>query len=539
MKKSASLLLLFLYPAVVSFLLLLFYKSTFQFAGLFENILFSILFILLSILITNNKRKGVFLCFGFILNTLIFFCETAYFYLYGYNISESTEYILMETHRAEASEFLSMFVDIKILLFMFIFFAPLYIICRTTFKWVYTIGQGNMGFLPFKRFSIPLIMLIIMAGIVFTGLKTHSLPTTTFISLVTYKKTVIKLNRLTQNKEGGKFTNVHLKDFTDTTTYIIIIGESSTRNHFGLYGYNRQTTPLLNEIKSELYIYKDVIAPHTTTIQVLIKALTPGNYENRGKTTDGTLMQLMNKAGFKTFWLSNQKPFGAYESITSKLSKTASERVFLSSSSAKSSLAFDEELFKPFKNALNDTSSRKLIILHLLGAHAEYEKRYPSEFEIFKDKPLTEFRSEEAYKIINDYDNAIAYSDYLIRTIIEEVRSKNDRSYVLYFSDHGEDVFESRNMAFHSESEGTKPMYDVPFFVWLSDDYKKNLPNNMVFDTNRKYMTDDLIYSIANLSDVQFDEYDPERSIFDKEFKPRTRRIYNNFDYDFLFPNNN
>jgi heptose-I-phosphate ethanolaminephosphotransferase len=535
MKQALAIILIFLFPAITSFFLLLFLMPTFQLAGLIENTLFSILFILLSILITNKKYRSRFLCFGAILNTLIIFCETAYYYLYGYNISESTIYILMETHRAEAYEFLSMFVDKDILFFFIIFFIPLFFICRLINKRIHALEFCNLDIFVFKRFLVPVIMLVIISIIVFTSLKTHSLPFTTFKSLYTYKNTVVKLNRLIKDKEGGKFTNVHLKNLNEKSIYVIIIGESATRNHLGLYGYNRQTTPLLNEIKDELYIYTNVIAPHTTTIQVLIKALTPGDYENSEKTTDGTLMQLMNRAGFKTYWISNQKPFGTYESITSKLSKTACERVFLNSSSSKSTLAFDEDLFEPFKHALKDTVFKKLIIVHLLGVHAEYEKRYPSEFDVFTDKPQTKFRNENAFKIINEYDNAIVYNDFIIRNLIEEVRQTAVNAYVLYFSDHGEDVFETKDMAFHSESEGTKPMYDIPFFVWLSDDFKKNLPANLVFDVNRKYMTDDLIYSIASLSDVGFDEYESGRSIFDEKFKSRERRIYNNFDYDVLF----
>jgi heptose-I-phosphate ethanolaminephosphotransferase len=85
-----------------------------------------------------------------------------------------------------------------------------------------------------------------------------------------------------------------------------------------------------------------------------------------GKTTDGTLMQLMNRAGFKTYWISNQKPFGTYESITSKLSRTANEGTFLDTASEKSSLAFDDRLITPFQKALADTFDKKMIFIKLI-----------------------------------------------------------------------------------------------------------------------------------------------------------------------------
>jgi heptose-I-phosphate ethanolaminephosphotransferase len=535
MKKRIPTIVLFLYPVFASFIILIILKSAFRYADFLENLLFSLLFILFSILIKNKKFKNIFLCIGFVLTTIIIFCETAYYYLYGYTVSESTFYILLETYRAEASEYLSTFVDKYIILLIFIFFAPVYFIIKYI--------KGNIKFQPtliyyknrYHFFLIPSLMLAISAVIVFTNLKNFNLPLTTVQSLINYKNTVAKLDRLVQQKPGGNFSNVHLVNSDKKATYVVIIGESTTSHHLNLYGYYRQTNPLLNEIKNELYVYNNVIAPHTTTIQVLLKALTPGNYETPNKSTTGTLLQLMNKAGFKTYWISNQKPTGTNESIIAKISKTADERIFLSNNNIETTPQFDEKLLVPLQIILKEEADKKMIFIHLLGTHTEYSKRYPKTFEHFIDKPKTLFERETAFKIINEYDNAILYNDYVIRNIIELVRNTSSRSFVVYFSDHGEDVFETGNIAWHKESEGTKPMYDIPFIVWLSDEYKINIPDNLVFDLNRKYMTDDLIYSIADISNVGYDEYDPERSLFDRRFKLRKRIIYHNLDYDLLF----
>jgi heptose-I-phosphate ethanolaminephosphotransferase len=535
MKKRISFTIRYLYPVFASFIILIFLKSAFRYADLVENALFSLLFILLSVLIKYKKSKNIFLCFGFVITTIIIFCETAYYYLYGYTISDSTIYILLETYQAEASEYLSTFIDKYILLLTFIFFAPIYFI----FKYIKgtvdrLLSDATINY-KFRYILISGLMFIVIGIIVFTRLKIYNLPLITIQSLVDYKNTVTELDKLVQEKTGGNFSNVHVINPSDKAIYVVVIGESITKHHLNLYGYYRQTNPLLSEIKDELFIYKDVIAPHTTTIQVLIKALTPGNYENPEKFSEGTVLQLMNKAGFKTYWISNQKPTGTKESIIAKLSKTAEEQIFINEGNSQKSLAFDEELLIPFKKVLKEDVNKKMIFIHLLGAHTEYSKRYPEKFDHFKEPPETHFKNEMAFKTINEYDNAILYNDYIIRKIIELVRATSAKSYVICFSDHGEDVYENKNIAWHTESEGTKPMYDVPFFIWLSADYKNNIPGNIVFDVNRKYMTDDLIYCISDLSDIGYNEYFPERSIFNKEFKPRQRIIYHNQDYDLLF----
>ena len=97
----------------------------------------------------------------------------------------------------------------------------------------------------------------------------------------------------------------------------------------GIYGYERETTPLLKKIKDELKIYENVISPHTYTIGTLTKSLTLGNYENPEMKYKGSIIQLLNKANFKTYWISNQRPVGIFESQTTKIALGADKSFFL------------------------------------------------------------------------------------------------------------------------------------------------------------------------------------------------------------------
>ena len=81
-------------------------------------------------------------------------------------------------------------------------------------------------------------------------------------------------------KRNGDFKDVSHKQSNEKETYVIIIGESTTRTHLGLYGYYRNTTPLLKEKSDELLIYDNVQAPHTLTISSLGKTLTIDEHSN-------------------------------------------------------------------------------------------------------------------------------------------------------------------------------------------------------------------------------------------------------------------
>ncbi|MEJ6791612.1 MAG: sulfatase-like hydrolase/transferase, partial [Lacinutrix sp.] len=136
--------------------------------------------------------------------------------------------------------------------------------------------------------------------------------------------------------------------------------------------------------------------------------------------------------------------------------------------------------------------------------------------------------------IINEYDNAIRYNDFVVREIIEKVKSKNENSYVLYFSDHGDEVFDTIDFVGHNEYHGTKPMYEVPFVVWFSKKYKQTNPElfNIENIHQRPYLLEDFIHSFSNISNITFDKYETEKSIFSNKFSIKKRLIKKGEDYD-------
>ena len=126
------------------------------------------------------------------------------------------------------------------------------------------------------------------------------------------------------------------------------------------------------------------------------------------------------------------------------------------------------------------------------------------------------------------------YNDHVLDKMIQLVRETNSSSYLLYLSDHAEDVYRTRNLAYHADAEATKPMYDIPFILWRSSHYHARQSDSLIIDASRKYMIDDLIHSIADLSGVQFNQFEAHRSIFNKAFRPQTRKVSKGIDYEML-----
>jgi heptose-I-phosphate ethanolaminephosphotransferase len=104
----------------------------------------------------------------------------------------------------------------------------------------------------------------------------------------------------------------------------------------------------------------------------------------------------------------------------------------------------------------------------------------------------------------------------------------------VYFSDHGDEVFHDIDFVGHSEYQGTNAMYEVPFLLWMSEDFKAFHPraDSLKAYTNRKYLLDDFIHSLFDLGRIQYNLHEPERSLFHPNFKPRKRIIQDRNDFD-------
>lgn len=326
--------------------------------------------------------------------------------------------------------------------------------------------------------------------------------------------------------------------FEKEATYVIVIGESTARNHMGLYGYYRDTNPCLSGDTS-LYVFKDVVSPstHTHVSVPLMLTLRSGKAHDQWFTSPD-LLSLFKASGFKTYWISNQEADGI---AVSTLAGVADYQ-FFSSQGNNGSIeknVHDEELLGVFDQVLKEKIDKKLIVLHLIGAHLFYKDRYPDSFEVFHDDSLqTEGRSfldDGRKEIINAYDNAVLYNDYVVSQLISRLKKINTVSYLVYSSDHGEEVYDARDFFGHTYSIGSRYMVEVPFIIWLSDQYKSMYPttaNHIKMALDQPYMNDDFSHTVLDLSHVQYQEFLSEKSLINPLLDTKRRRYIAQVDYD-------
>jgi heptose-I-phosphate ethanolaminephosphotransferase len=306
------------------------------------------------------------------------------------------------------------------------------------------------------------------------------------------------------------------------TTVVIVIGESSNRLHFGLYGYHRDTNPKLSSIKNELMVFKNVFASRPNTIESLEQVLSfadqfhPDLYK-----TKPTLIAMMKQAGYKTFWISNQQTLTSRNTILTTFAKQTDLQVWLNNSRSQNSYSFDEKVLAPFEEMAKDDAPKKLIIVHLIGTHMSYQYRYPKSYDYFKgSEGLFKGLSEDKIQKINEYDNAVRYNDNIVFELIKRLKATNHHSALVYFSDHGDDVYDSGNHDFQGRNEDapTLAMYAVPFVMWTSENWFNRPYLNSPKILDRQYNNADFIHSWSDLLGITYHEYVKSKSIFSPDF---------------------
>lgn len=528
--------------------------------GLFLFFLPSILYVVLSVFLFQNliliiKEVLAFFLFNLICTTVVFqfskkavidllntvfvvlmtilsFLKLGFVILYDSPFSASALFVIFETNKNEAVEYLSSYFDVKLFLLLglhFVFAVFTTIILRIFAKEI--IDSFHVNFKTrILFFSLTLASVFILKK-KFYKQDLFLAAYYGYSDYIAYKAGL--KNQLSKPKPSKSF-NVSLPG-NKPQTHVVIIGESLTRNHMSLYGYPRVTNPLLHEKKLSLYVFNEVISPHTHTMPSLEKVLTLSSFDSPKPVQNMSIVQLANAAGFNTHWISNQRPLGMDETLPTIIA-SASKYKYWKESSAYSAVIYDEKLLPTLKKVLTKPEDKKVIFLHLIGTHGAYDRRYPKEFDYFKDTPPIAISKESKVTInVNHYDNAVRYNDFIVNEIIKELKEKNLVSSVTYFSDHGEEVYESVDFMGHHEYFSTKAMYEVPLLFWFSDKFKEQTSLDLDFikgQTDKKYILEDFPHTFADLIGVDFEGFDANKSVLNKSFKEKKRIIRNNRDYD-------
>jgi heptose-I-phosphate ethanolaminephosphotransferase len=307
-------------------------------------------------------------------------------------------------------------------------------------------------------------------------------------------------------------------------TVVLVLGESVNRSNWSLYGYARNTTPELDRLRDQLLVFKNVNSADAATAQSLLKMLTPATRDEPEAWHDQpNVLALARAAGYRVFWVSNQERADGPIQI---LAAHAHEQVFVNEGRGREARSLDERMLPHIERILARPEPRKLVVVHMQGAHLRYDLRYPQAYDHFTrtedgvDAALRGAgRSFWIVKARDQYDNAMLYGDHVIAAILERARRPcGHPTSLLYVSDHGQEVGHNRDFAGHSSTDPSG--FQVPLLVWTNRADKLARMDRAALEA-RSYRTDVLDHTLYGLLDIRARGYRPQDDLLSGQFDSR------------------
>lgn len=334
----------------------------------------------------------------------------------------------------------------------------------------------------------------------------------------------------TKHRANFKFNAVQSPAVSKQQVYVLVLGESSRYDHWGINGYARNTSPNLAKRENFISFSNTNTNAYITeyAVPLILTGVSPEKFDQNYQQK--SIVGAFNEAGFNSYWISGQIDDGH---IRIHIQDAVNKYLLLQSSKSTKNIHRDEELLSKFATVLNEPGDKKFIVLHLQGSHYDYSVRYPDAFDKFQPSNKTIASQSTDYKskdlIVNSYDNSILYSDYILDSVISLVKSKPIISSVFYISDHGENLFDdSRHLSQHAYPEPSKYIAHVPFFVWYSDSLQKLTPKKIEAlqqNRNKQSSAQNLFYTYTDICGIKIPGIDPLKSLCNKNFIEMPRNI--------------
>ena len=299
----------------------------------------------------------------------------------------------------------------------------------------------------------------------------------------------------------------------EKTVVVLVIGESARKANFQLYGYQRNTNPLLSK-QEGLKVYQATSCATYTTA---------GTKAILEPEDSGDLYELLPNYAFRmgvdVSWRTSnwgEPPIHIDEYLTNEElgTKYPDENIY-----------HDAILLKGLRERIESSPKDKvLIVLHTSTSHGpKYAEKYPQEFEVYK--PVAK-NVEEGEKnvdlLVNAYDNTILYTDFLLDSLINTLRSMTDwNSAMIFISDHGESLGENKVFMHGLPMKlAPKVQYEIPFMVWTSEGFRaykrtsseQNAPEGELPAVLEQHY---IFHSVLNLLSIESPAYKKNYDIFE------------------------
>ena len=392
---------------------------------------------------------------------------------------------------------------------LFGFYALLAFISCVVLSYIITKMKITTRHYSYVTFSI--------ASILIVGAIYQSVSKTIFLFITNSEN-----YELTSKKFTNKVPSISV-DQTDVDL-LVYIGESTSVMNMGVYGYLRDTTPHLTELKDtdpNFLMFQNVFSTHTHTSPTLLEAFSFGllkedQYLPINIRKRISIVNILKEGKIPVDLYSNQGQTGSWNRAASIIFKNANrtfsiEATKLGNYDFKLKRPSDHEFFRAHitnKTIETQASRKSLNIFHAYAGHLPYlSDSIPDAYHQSVDQKLSKKNAKAivgkvVHKLdtVEAYDSTIRYIDFAIAEAIKTVSSSTYPRIFIYFSDHGEAIFAERG---HDSARFIHEMARIPFIIYFNEASKRSRPD--LYEKYSQLAKDTNVATLAQLPSTIFD----------------------------------
>jgi lipid A ethanolaminephosphotransferase len=306
---------------------------------------------------------------------------------------------------------------------------------------------------------------------------------------------------------------------------VLVVGETARAESFSLNGYTKNTNPELAQ--QNIINFSQVSSCGTATavsVPCMFSGMPREKYDEQLASHREGLLDIAQRAGYKVTWIDNNSGCkGACDRVETYQIPADIRKKWCDADGECLDGVLVDSLQRYMANIPQEDRSPRLIVLHQMGSHGPaYYKRAPKAFQKFQ--PICKTNAIQGCtenELINTYDNSIIYTDYILNSVIENLKANSKyQTGFWYLSDHGESTGE-KGMYLHGAPYAIAPSQQthIPMLMWFSPQWQQNETAKMSCLTaqqHQKLSQDNLFPTLLSMLNVQSYVIDPKLNMLEQ-----------------------
>ena len=290
-----------------------------------------------------------------------------------------------------------------------------------------------------------------------------------------FGKQSLDLKEVEKNKEARKLFLNYNADF-DKKNIILIVVDALRADHLTMYGYDRKTSPFLQELyeKSGRLKVEKALSNCSTSFCGILSILS-GRMINKLDISNYKINDFLKDLGYKTHFFLGGAHNEWYQLRRFYEYTHPLDYYFEGPDSENFSISDDRALFDFFDKVPAYNNQPSFLYFHLMTVHKSGTKL--EKYNEYEPCGKTSLLAPDREAMTNIYDNSILQADDFIKKIYEKLERKGflENSIIIFTADHGEAIGE-RGQYGHS-SDLYQPKIHIPFIVFDEKNAVKKTTN--------------------------------------------------------------